>query len=53
MKSNIIPYINYTDLESLIKKIDRCASNTEKSSTTKEGEHVLCTSILYIVGKII
>ena len=30
----------YADLESLIKKIDGCANNPEKSSTTKIDEHI-------------
>ena len=29
MKSDKMPYIIYGDLESLIKKIDRCANNQE------------------------
>ena len=40
MKSDKMSYIIYADLESLIKKIDGCANNPEKSSTTKIGEHV-------------
>ena len=36
-KSNKMPYIIYADIESLIKKIDGCANNPEKSSTTKIG----------------
>ena len=28
-------YIIYADMESLIKKIDRCANNPENSSTTE------------------
>ena len=35
-------YIIYTDLESLIKKIDGCANNLEKSSTTKIGQYIPC-----------
>ena len=34
--------IIYADIESLIKKIDGCANNQEKSSTTKIGEHIPC-----------
>ena len=59
-------YIIYADLESLIKAIDGCANNPEKSSTTKIGKHITCgysmstiwalilckRSIIYIVGKI-
>ena len=40
MKSDKMPYIIYTELECLIKKIDGCGSNPEKSSTTKIGEHI-------------
>ena len=35
MKSDKMPYIIYVDMESLIKKIDGCANNPEKSSTSK------------------
>ena len=34
--------IIYADIESLIKKIDVWANNTENSSTTKNGEHISC-----------
>ena len=37
-----MPYIIYADLESLIKKMDGCANNPEKVSTTKIGEHFPC-----------
>ena len=30
------------NLESMIKKIDNCKNNPEKSSTTKIGEHIPC-----------
>ena len=42
MKSDKMPYIIYADLESLIRKIDGCANNPKKSSTTKLGEHIPC-----------
>ena len=42
MKSDKMPYIFYADIESLIKKIEGCANNPEKSSTTKVGEHIPC-----------
>ena len=29
-------------MESLIKKIDECANNSEKLSTTKVGQHIPC-----------
>ena len=65
MKSDKMPYIIYGDIESLIRKIDGCASNPDKSSTTKIGEHIPCgcsmstiwgfdhieDNILYIVEK--
>ena len=35
MESDKMPYIVYADIESLIKKIDRCVNNPENSSTTK------------------
>ena len=35
-------YIIYADITSLIKKIDGCANNPEKSSTTKLDEHIPC-----------
>ena len=40
MKSDKPPYIIYADLESLIKKIDGCTNNPEKSSITKTGKHI-------------
>ena len=40
MKSDKIPYIIYTDIESLIKKIDGCANDPENSSTTKIDKHI-------------
>ena len=40
MRSGKIPYIIYAHIESLIRKIDGCASNPEKTSTTKIGKHI-------------
>ena len=34
--------IIYADIESLIRKIDSCANNPEKSSTMKTGKHFPC-----------
>ena len=34
--------IIYNDLECLIEKMDGCANNPEKYSTTKLGEHIPC-----------
>ena len=42
MKSDKISYIIYADIESLIKKIDGCANNLEKTSTTKISENSPC-----------
>ena len=37
-----MPYNSYANLESLIKKVDGCVNNPEKSSTTKIEEHIPC-----------
>ena len=37
-----IPSIIQAFFESLIKKVNECKNNPEKSSTTKIGEHILC-----------
>ena len=42
MKSDKMPYLIYAAIESLIKKIDGCENNPEKSSTSKIGEHTHC-----------
>ena len=42
MKSDKLSYIIYVDLELLIEKIDGCANNPRKASTTKIGEHIHC-----------
>ena len=42
MKSEIMPYIIYTDIESLIKKIDGRANNPEDSSTKDIDENNAC-----------
>ena len=42
MKSDKMPYIIYPDIEPLTTKIDGCANNPEKSSTTQIGEHIAC-----------
>ena len=36
-----MPYIIYAVLESFIKKRDKCANKSEKSSPAKTDEHVL------------
>ena len=42
VKSNKITHIIYADIEFLIKKADRYASNPERSSATKTGNHIPC-----------
>ena len=37
-----MPYIIYAVLESFIKKRDKCANKSEKSSPAKTNEHVPC-----------
>ena len=40
MKSDSMPSIIYADIESIIRKIDGCAWNPEKSSTMKKGKEI-------------
>ena len=42
MKSDKAPCIIHADLESLIKKIDKCKNDVDKSSATKIGKDVPC-----------
>ena len=42
IKSEKMRNNTYADLESFTKKIDGCANNLERSSTTKLGEHIPC-----------
>ena len=39
LKSDKMPYVLYTNLESLIKRIDGCKNNSEKTFTTTLGEY--------------
>ena len=53
MKSDKMPYIIYSDIESLIKKIDWCANNPENSLTAKSSEYIVdiqCQQIGYLIG---
>ena len=50
MNSDKISYIIYADIESLIKKIDGCANNPQKSSTTKIGKHIPCGYLMSTIG---
>ena len=45
-KSDKTPSIIYPDLESLIKKVDRCKNNLKKSSTRKMWEHIHCRNAM-------
>ena len=42
MKSNKVSCIIYADIESLIRKIDRCANNPKKSSKMKIVQPIPC-----------
>ena len=42
VKSDKMPYIFHANTESLIREIDGCENNPEKSSTMKIDEHISC-----------
>ena len=42
VKSMRAPFVMYADLESLLKKMDTCINDPEKSSTTKINKHEIC-----------
>ena len=46
-KSLELPFIIYTDLECLLKKIDTCQNNPDLSSTTKINQHILSGYSIY------
>ena len=46
-KSDKVLSITYADLDFLIKKVDECKNNPEKSSTTEVGEHVPCLYLMF------
>ena len=46
-KSDKALFIDYDDLEYLMRKIDRCKTNSEKSSTTKVREHTPSGNIFH------
>ena len=48
-KSDKTPSISYADLESLIRKVNRCKIIFEKSSPTKMGEHIPCRYSLSVI----
>ena len=47
-KSMKVPFVNYTDTESVLEKIDKCYSNSEKPSTKKVNKHSACVYLLFI-----
>ena len=46
-KSMKVPFIVYSDLESLFEKISTCRNNPKKSSTTKINKHALSSCSLF------
>ena len=40
MKSEKMPYIIYADIESLIRKMDKCANDPKNYSTAIVGDHI-------------
>ena len=50
-KCDKAPSIIYVDLKSLIKRIDECKNNFEKSSTTKVDEHIPCGYLMSRIWK--
>ena len=43
VKSTRAPFVIYADLESLLKKMDTCTDDPDKSSTTKKNKHEMCS----------
>ena len=42
VKSMRAPFVIYADLESLLKKMDVCINDPDKSSTTQINKHEMC-----------
>ena len=42
MKSDKMSFIIYANIEYLIRKINGCSNNQERSSTTTRGEYIPC-----------
>ena len=42
VKSIRAPFVIYADLESLLKKVDTCINDPDKSSTTQINKHEMC-----------
>ena len=47
VKSMRDPFVVYADIESLLKKIDTCINDPEKSSATKTNKHEMCGYSLF------
>ena len=52
MKSDKMSHIFFADIESLIKKINRCGNNLENSSIAKIGGHIPCGYSMSTIGAI-
>ena len=50
MQSDKIIHIIYADLESLTRKLDGCANNLERSSTTKIGDYIPYGYSMFSIG---
>ena len=48
-KSDKTLSVIYADLESLIKKMDGCKNNSQKSSATKVGEDIPCRYCVHYI----
>ena len=46
VKSMRAPYVIFADIESLLRKMDTCANDSSKSSTTQLNKHEMCGSSL-------
>ena len=49
-RSNKTSYIIYADLKPLIKKMDGCKNNPEKSTSRKVGEHIPSSSSISTIS---
>ena len=46
VKSMRAPYAIFADIESLLKKMDTCTNDPDKSSTTQLNKHEMCGYLL-------
>ena len=51
MKSDKMQYFIYSDVEYLIREINRRENNPEKSSTMKISQHIPCRYFILTVGE--